>query len=288
MFAALFPLSVTAQDESNFTKSNDIVVLGQDKSDRDAQIGDFVGGMTGAPGTDPLARLDSEKLCPQAVGLAPQYNAAIIERMRRVAGAAKINVAPQGCRYPNVLVVFANDKAAMIASLNERYRWLFLDVYGDPIEIEKVEGPAVAWHVSGQVTRDGVHLSRGASIRSVRTTLASSRLQAIARPVFLMSIVIIERRGVEGLTTTQIADYAAMRAYTDGSPTRIKKTGVPTILTVLDAPMGSETPLSMTKWDLDFLRGLYDSPADAPASLQRGSINSYIKGHIDRRNNDGK
>jgi hypothetical protein len=104
----------------------------------------------------------------------------------------------------------------------------------------------------------------------------------MARPVYLMSIVVIERRGLDGLTTTQIADYAAMRAFSDASPARARETGAPTILTILETPMGSEMPLSMTAWDLSFLRGLYASPPSLFSNAQRGAIGAYMKRHIDK------
>ena len=276
------PAAAQSKDEPA-TKSEDIVVVGSDERDRDKQILHFVRGMTPAPGTRSLARFDTEKLCPQAVGLAPQYDKAITDRMRRVAAAARINVAREGCRYPNALVVFANDKAAMIAALHGRYPWLFRDSHGDPLTLGKEEGPAVAWHVNGLVTQDGVPLaSDGTGIRTVRTTTPGSRLRVMVRPVYLMSIVVVERRGVEGLTATQIADYAAMRAFTDASPAGARETGAPTILTVLDAPMGSETPSSMTRWDLSFLRGLYKSPASSYSNAQRGSIYSYMRRQLNK------
>jgi hypothetical protein len=266
--------------ESAAIHHDDIVVVGRDERDRDKQIHNFVRGLTVTPGTDPLGRFDREEVCPQAAGLPPQYNRAIADRIRQVATAARISLAKEDCRYPNALVIFASNKLAMIAALRKRYPWLFHDMRGAPITIEREDGPAAAWHVEGLATRDGTVVPPG-DPPQIRTTMASSRLQARARPVFLLSIVVIERRGVDGLTATQIADYAAMRTFTDATPARARTTAVSSILTVLDAPMGTPTPPTMTSWDLNFLRGYYDASPNSFARAQRGEIESYLKRHLD-------
>src|SRR3569623_958000 len=145
-------------------------------------------------------------------------------------------------------------------------------------------GPAAMWQLEGVVNRDGVTLRKlaiGGPYLS-RSTIAASRLTASARPVYLMSIVVIERRAVNGLCTTEIADYVTMRALTDASPARARETGAPTLLTVLEPPMGSEMPLTITAWDMSFLRGRYATPANLFASAQRGAIGEAMKREIGR------
>lgn len=273
--AAWLVLPAAAQDRAG----SEIVVTGTKDKERDRQIRDFVHGMTESPGTDPLARFDTEKLCPRSVGLGTGQDKAITDRMRRVAEAAKIDLAREDCRYPNALVIFADDKAVMIDRLHKQYPGLFRNAHGDAMVVGKESGPAAAWHVDIMVSRDGVPIGPG---RTLRTAGLASRLQAMARPVYVMSIVVIERRGVVGLTMTQIADYAAMRAYTDADPARAKESGAPTILTILEAAMGSETPLSMTAWDLSFMRGLYAAPANAHSSAQRGAIGESMKRELSK------
>jgi hypothetical protein len=280
--ALMLAAPAAAQDKpAGSAKSDDIVVVGN--QDRDKQVRDFVTGMTGDTGPRPLAKFELEKLCPQAVGLSPAYDKAITERMRRVAAASKIDLAKEDCKYPNALVVFANDKAAVTAFLREKYPWLFRNARGEPIVPDKQTGPATVWHVDHMVDADGVPLTPDGNGTIVsRSTINGSRLRSAARPVFVFSVVVIERKGVDGLTTTQIADYAAMRSFTDADPAKARGTGAPTILTILDAPMGSETPLSMTTWDLSFMRGLYAMPENLYGNQQRGAIGSYMKRELDK------
>ena len=159
--------------------------------------------------------------------------------------------------------------------------------FDEAIKLDKEQGPVVAWHLKRLVTQDGVPLlSDDRGRLTSRTANQPSRLRSLVRPALLMSVVIIERRGEQGLTVTQIADYAAMPAFADANPARAGKTTAPTILTVLEAPMGSETPLSMAGWNLGLLRGLYASPPNSLANAQRGAISRSMKREIDTSGGD--
>jgi len=109
-----------------------------------------------------------------------------------------------------------------------------------------------------------------------RTTVQSSRITAADRPVFDAAALVVEQRALDGLSTTQLADYAAMRLFAKTEPQRLAASEAPTILKILDAPMGTEIPLTLTDWDLSFLRGLYASPANLYAGSQRSSITKQI------------
>lgn len=270
-----------AQDgPANHARADDIVVEG--RRDRDKQLQDFVRGLSFAPNSDSLARWDGSDSCPLTIGLQPADNKAITDRIRRVAAAAKIPLAPAGCNKWNILVIFTDDKAAMVKRLEKQVPDLFVNHRGDLIRIRKEAGPALAWHVNGMVSRDGQLLPSGGDAPAEnRTALGATRLAVAARPIYLVSVVVIEIRGTEGLTRTQLADYAAMRAYSDADPAKADKTGAPTILTVLTAPIGSATPPSMTTWDFSFLKGLYASQAVLYANAQRGAIVETMKRELD-------
>lgn len=282
-FAAL-PVSAQTKPGDTVTTVNtaDIVVTAQRAKERDQQVRDFVRGMTRVRGSDPLARFDAARVCPKAMGLGPALDEAITTRMRRVAAAAGLRLADKDCRDGNALVIFAQDKNVMIKLLREEYPWLFQNIHGEPIRVAKEEGAAAAWHVDGLVDRDGNALQRdGNGYLTTRTISSPTRLQAMVRPVFLTSAVVIERRGVEGLTTTQIADYAAMRVFADADPARAVASGAPSILGVLNVPMGGETPLSVSAWDLNYLRGLYAAPPNSYADAQKSEIGRTIKKGLD-------
>jgi hypothetical protein len=73
-----------------------------------------------------------------------------------------------------------------------------------------------------------------------------------------------------------------MRALARTDPGRLPASAPPTILRVLDAAAESEVPLSLTRWDLGFLRGLYASRANLNATAQRGEIVRAVDAEVRR------
>lgn len=263
-----------------------IVVTGQ--ANRQEQIRDFVKTLTRTYGTDPLARFDYKDACPEAVGLTPALDAAITARLRLVAKTAGMAVAKPGCA-PNVLVMFAPDKTEMLKALRKDSPELFRSPAG-PISVPEEQGPALAWYIEGRLDRSGlpVRYDRENGRYALETPVGPSRISAAMRPVLLGSVVIIEQDAVVGLTPTQVADYAAIRAFSRMEPAKLTTGGTPTILTVLSTPMGGSAPESLTRWDLGFLRGLYGSVPAHYAQRQRKEIEREVErtlqgGSSDRR-----
>ncbi len=109
-----------------------------------------------------------------------------------------------------------------------------------------------------------------------QTTEPGSRLNAAGRPQFDRAVVVIERGSLAGLTVTQLADYAAMRAYAGTDPSQLGQSGTSTILRILETPFGSEVPLSLTQSDFDFLSGFYSAPKNLSTAAQRSAIRRSI------------
>ena len=249
---------------------DDIIVVGT--ADRDRQVHDFVGALTAGAPDGPLARFDLTAVCPAAVGLSQASNSAIADRMRAVAREVGIRVAAPGCR-PNVLVIFARDNDQMIKAMRKRHPIYFQDAANRPVAIPRQRGPATAWHLEGRIDRSGMPVSTTLEgVDVVSTPVAPSRLSTAVRPIFMASVVVIELDSVVALTTTQVGDYAAMRAFARVDPARIARTNAPTILTVLEAPMNSLVPQTLTHWDLSYLRALYASAEYQRVARQRREI----------------
>lgn len=85
-----------------------------------------------------------------------------------------------------------------------------------------------------------------------------------------------------GLTLVQLANYAAMRAFARTDPARLAQSAAPTILHVLDAPIGSAVPVTLTQWDLSFLRALYASSANNYATRQRSEMRRLVRDDLER------
>lgn len=275
------PSGASAQEPAREPDASPIVVQGT--RDRDRQIANFVEALTDAPFRGQLSRFDWA-VCPAAVGLSDAQNRDIAARMRRVAAGAGIDVAEGDCR-PNVLVMIAGSKRGLIESLARRYPAYFTDISRRGVRrLARSEGPAAAWHVETLVGSDGRPMQRDilTGQYALETSADATRLRPMSRPHFVMAVVVVEAASLAGLTTTQVADYAAMRAFARTDPARLENAAAPTILTVLDAPMGSAVPITLTQWDLSFLRSLYAAPEGHYVNQQRRDIRHRMRRDLDR------
>lgn len=273
--ALLLSGSALAQQLPPPADQQEIVIRANRVRDRDERIRQFVQAVTVAePNYRQLSRFELPA-CPMVVGLGQPQDRMIADRMRQVAAAVGIETGREGC-HPNALVIVADDKEATMAWMRRKLPNFFVDSIGRPILLRKEKGPAQAWHVGG--LRDST--GREAGIVLVGET--PSMVHPMGRPHFLASVLIVEARALAGLTTTEFADYAAMRAFAQLDPARLKDRNAPTILTILDAPAGAEVPLTLTGWDLAFLRGLYASEENAYAETQRREIQRAMNKDLSR------
>ncbi len=282
--ASLFALAAPAvaqQAADQAPDQADVVITAREQ--RDKQSRDYVRALANVPGRDPMARFDRTTVCPGAVGLSPARNAEIAARMRVVAKAAGIAVSDKADCKPNALVIFAADKEAMVAALEKAHPVYFRDAYGTPIRTPKQVGPATAWHLEGRLDRSGsaVGYNADTGYYELNSPLPPSRTSSTVRPIFIAAVVVIQLDSVVGLSPTQIADYAAMRTLAQTDPEKVKGVSAPTILTILDAPDDAEVPVTLTKWDLGYLRGLYAAAPMRSAATQRDEIKRGIAGDLD-------
>jgi hypothetical protein len=260
--------------------SSEIIVQGISPG---RQISDFVDALTDAPIGGQLSRF-SWAVCPAATGLPQAQNEAIQERMRRVAKAAAVPLAGTGCK-PNVLLIATPDKKALIEGLYKKYPSYFSGIPGRRVRnLANASAPAAAWHVEGRLSADAelVPTDPVSGTQVYEASRDPSRISASTRPHFLAAVVVVEHKALTGLTTTQLADYAAMRAFAQTDPERLAKATAPSILTVLEAPMGSPTPVTMTRWDLSFLKALYAMPPAKYVNHQRSTIRSRVRKELER------
>lgn len=259
----------------------EVIVEGVRNSDK--QVRDFVGALTKTPVHGQLSRFHLS-VCPAVVGLSATKNAAIVERMRRVADAAGMRAAPAGCK-PNALVLVARDKRELIERLYKQYPDYFTGKSRDQVrQMAAQPARAAAWHVEGLLNRDGLEVPRDliSGYYVNESTDTPSRLSPATRPHFIASVLVVELGALAGLTTTQVADYAAMRTFARADPAQLANSTAPTILTIIDAPMDSAIPVTLTEWDLGFLNALYRSRADRYANQQRGEIQSLVRRDVQR------
>ena len=201
---------------------------------------------------------------------------------RLVAQGVGLDVAAADCK-PNLLVVVTADKTAFIKALGKDHGYMFGD--RTPTEVRKIvaePGPATAWQVQQMVNGDGRAISNEADMPINRSTRTPSRITPPARPTFMAAVVVVESKALEGLSTTQLADYAAMRAFARIDPARIDASAPATILRILDAAPDADVPVTLTQWDFGFLKGLYSSPNNLYAPSQRSEIGRAMEQDLER------
>lgn len=213
-------------------------------------------------------------VCPAVMGLPEAQNLMVAERMKRVAQAAGIRTADANCA-PNVFLIASVDKGSTIEALYRSYPAYFRGMRGrDVRELAASTEPSVAWQIKGLLSADGTELKKtpldGYYVNE--GTNSGSRVRAGTMPQFVTSMVMVEREALTGLSVTQVADFAAMRAFADTEPRQAAKSAAPTILTILDKSDDQMVPVTLTSWDLGYLKSLYATSNAYYASYQRGDM----------------
>jgi hypothetical protein len=283
--------SVAAAQTASPDTSN-IVVEGM--KDRAKRLRSFVRELTPSTLTyNQLTRWEVP-VCPAAFGLTPQQRSYVVERMRTLAKAVDVPLAKPDCD-PNVIVIVTSDKSALLAGLEKKHPNYFPADWSDHRihELERDTEPVASWQFEGVVSTDGIRLSdttasndtvdpAGLVAATIATTAPASRLRPPGRHDVLTSILVVQTSALAGITTTQFADYAAMRTFVHTEPEKLRASPSETILKVMDAPMGTAVPLSLTNWDFSFLKAYYGSGTRSYANVQRSEIAHRMKGELDR------
>jgi hypothetical protein len=98
----------------------------------------------------------------------------------------------------------------------------------------------------------------------MRTSLPSSRLRRLTRQDFARVLIIVDAREAAGLQMQTLADYVAMVSLAQLDPDGATG-GIPTILNLFeDREAGRPLTLAMTRWDEEYLQGLYSARRTAP------------------------
>lgn len=278
IYTALLSLAVahpaSAQQQVPEPESEEVVVTGVRDVERQAR--DFVDALTPARVRGQIARFEGNA-CPAAYGLNAGQKAVVEARLRRLAEAAGAPLGNMGCS-PNAILMVVDDKRSFLAELRRRHPHYFGAL--TPREVRRLvgaSGPVAAWQLNGTVDARGISVedtgdAASAETRSARNFDAPSRITPHVRPAFQATALVVERGALQGLTTTQLADYAAMRLLARTEPERLAGSSANSILTIIDAPMGSAVPITLTTWDLAFLRGLYAGNDNLYAAEQRSQI----------------
>lgn len=276
--AAAAALVLATRAEAYASPDKPIIVVGKSVNAKN-----FVAQLSPTSGDSQLAKFN-DALCPAVFGVQNGDDALIANRIRTVAAAVGAPVDKQRCK-PNLLLLVVSNKNEILDYVRSHRP----DLLGrlTNAEIRRLFQSAdhtASWNVSRLVGADGSIVQYkmvkfdpqdAPFVTAVTTGFMSSRIKSMTIPAFVASIVVIEADAARALTPMQLADFTVMRALTGTSPAAPQSAS---ILSVMHAVAEqAEAPLSVTRWDLALLKGLYSTSNAVSASSQRASIMRRIQ-----------
>lgn len=299
LIALAATLQVQPQSSPSASATEQIVVQGRDTKE---SATDYVEKLLPTSVGSEIGRFEGA-VCPKVMGLAEPYNSQVVDRIRRVANATNIDVGSAGCT-PNLLIITAADKRAMIDLLRKSHPGYLDGIAGDQLKrLADSSRPYAAWQVTDEVAADGMPIGKGSGMPSgangahlvgpakgghdndtfvegdfarLRTTQSPSRVLTTTKQVVVNSIVIIETGALHNATIDQLADFAFVKAML---PTEKREHDAPasSILSLFNPGVTPESgPQSLTWYDVAFLKSLRNTRSDTSSDIQISEMRDHI------------
>ncbi len=274
-FAALAAVASGTPPAPAQTDSRAIVVEGTRDPRRRAS--DYLDKVLPPTMDEQIGRFE-DPLCPKVVGLPDNLKDEVLARISQVAAVAHIAVDGGGRCASNLLIIVVDDKKALIEGMRHSKETYLYGVGRDRIRaLEDPGRPVAAWQITDVIGADGLPLRvDGDGFPRLFTTVPPSRMSSDTRQRLLAGIVVLEQRGLIGITTRQLADFALLRLLT---PIGVRDGAAPSssVLSLFNAGVQpTDAPQSLTWWDLAFLKALADTPSDVDADIQRHEMRDKI------------
>jgi hypothetical protein len=222
---------------------------------------EFIDDVAAPTSTRGLARWNAE-LCVSALNLRTDVAQTIVDRISDVARDLGVRAGEPGCEA-NVVIVAAGDGAGMATAMVGSRRRAF-DT-GSP-KIHPGDRGLQAFMTSDRPVRwwqMSVPIDSASGKRAIRlpgdagppriVVFAASRLSSQIRDDLNKVFIIVDMDDIQGLTTTQLADYLTMvtlaQIDADGDTSSYD--------TVLNVFKDREGVTGLTDWDRSYLTGLY-------------------------------
>lgn len=224
---------------------------------------------------DPLPRFE-DPLCPGVAGLRADAAAEVVGRIRDNAQRIGLTLAADGDCHPNLIVAFLDDGQAFLRSLHQNKPLLFADMnLNDTRALLADPGPARALLSTMVRTRDGMPVPRRDNMEHIPQTgmwNAHSRIYTPTRRDIISALIVFDSGAIEGLSLTQMADYATMRGLAPPGSTRAMGDG--SILSIFDS---ESAPAEMTAGDRVLLATLYGGIPNLPATARMAGLERAVR-----------
>lgn len=280
----------TAQQQAATTPENAVenVIVTAPRLRSEKALNNFV--ITHAAATPFLGKIARWKtgICPITVGLPPELDLYISQRILRVALAAGAPLAvSEPCR-PNIAVLATPEPQKLLDFVRAKRPALLGFHYRPQAErLATMKLAVQAWYSTatedfyGFVSADLPSRDLGYGVMSAHGVpgyhASGSRLGDGLRSEFTTAIIVVDTNKIGGQEIGPLSDYIAMLAISQGQYYDDCQS-VPTITNLMapncDADM---KPAAITDVDMTYLRGLYRMRADGSYFAQRGSIAFEMK-----------
>lgn len=251
---------------------------------------EFIDDVAAPTRTRGLARWNT-RLCVGALNLRADVARTIVDRISDVAGALGVETGQPGCRA-NALIVASDDGAAMATAIVEARRRAFdvgslkITQNDEALEAFMTEDRPVRWWqmsvpTDSETGQRAVRLpgdldpSTGQPAAPRIPVFAASRISSQIRDDLTRVFIIVDIDDVDGLTTSQLADYLAMVTLAQ-IDARGDTTGYDTVLNLFGDREGVD---GLTEWDMAYLTGLYGAEQNRinPNAQARGVADAAVR-----------
>jgi hypothetical protein len=230
------------------------------------QVSEYVYSIAGSGNVESLARW-KVPVCPAIAGLAAAEADFVKRRIATIATDAGVPLGDEGCA-PNFVVILTPDPKALLKdwwsddhTLFNRDRGL-----GGVNRMIETDQPVRVWHNACNVPPlRGYYQPSGQLNCNVGVT--GSRLVFAAVRAIYSAIVVVDLTRIEGLTFSQMTDYAAMVGLAQIRPAP-EQGEAPTILGLF-ATNGTRREKELTAWDRSFLKAVYETTDGSVTELRQ-------------------
>ena len=270
------------QEDAQATQLDDILVEGQ-RLEQAARA--FIEEVGEPPrGTRP-ARWN-RNLCISVSNLRADLAQFMIDRIAMAALDAGADVDGPGCR-PNVIILGTDNGPQMATELVRGARLGFRPTSGSTnlgaqaLERFQTSDAAVRWwHVTLPTLADtGEVVIREPNEPRTVTVRDGSRMRSNIRYDLGWVVIVVDMSRTNGVSFGALSDYVAMVTLAQVDPT-VAAPPRSSILTLFSDPEGTS---SLTDWDKDYLRALYEVPPNRANSHQQESMmaRNMIRNRLD-------
>lgn len=204
-------------------------------------------------------------VCIGVSGLSAQSAQFVVDRVSQRAAAVGLNAGAPGCD-PNVIILVTDDPDGVARGVSRRREFVGAGSSRSQSRQElaaflETNRPVRWWYIWQEVGEGGQVVSSDDRNRNIPELRVPDRGRVASRhntrQAFTHAIIIADSAQVTGVQMNALADYIAMAALAQVSPTA-SSDGQPTIMTLFsDVAAGRTPPAELTSWDQARLQSLY-------------------------------